>query len=167
MQNGIDFETWYEDFNRFAGDLYPGRYTRDVVKDLVEAGRQVQQAAGQKNSLIVAHNYQYPELQEVAQEVGDSLGLMLATLTKIIVEALLVTPDDVTRETRLFSDLGAESIDILDIRFRVEHAFGFKIDQDAMMLSLGEGLSSSERDDRFTIGFLLDYIKSQLPGAEQ
>ena len=75
MQNGINFETWYEDFNRFAGDLYPGRYTRDVVKDLVEVGRQVQDAAKQKHSLIVAHNYQYPELQEVAREVGDSLGL--------------------------------------------------------------------------------------------
>ncbi len=75
MQNGIDFESWYEDFNRFAGDLYPGRYTRDAVKDLVEVGRQVNQAAKEKSSLIVAHNYQYPELQEVAREVGDSLGL--------------------------------------------------------------------------------------------
>ena len=75
MRNGIDFETWYENFNRFAGDLYPGRYTRDVVKDLVEVGRQVREAAKEKKSLIVAHNYQYPELQEVAQKVGDSLGL--------------------------------------------------------------------------------------------
>ena len=32
-QDGIDLDTWYEDFNRFAGDLYPGRYTRDYVKD--------------------------------------------------------------------------------------------------------------------------------------
>ena len=48
MQNGIDFESWYEDFNRFAGDLYPGRYTRDAVKDLVEVGRQVNQAAKEK-----------------------------------------------------------------------------------------------------------------------
>ena len=75
MPNGIDFETWYEDFNRFAGDLYPGRYTRGAVKNLVEIGRQVQEAARAKSSLVVAHNYQYPELQEVAEEVGDSLGL--------------------------------------------------------------------------------------------
>ena len=75
MLNGVDFESWYEDFNRFAGDLYPGRYTRGVVQELVEVGLQVQQMAREKDSLIVAHNYQYPELQEVAQEVGDSLGL--------------------------------------------------------------------------------------------
>ena len=75
MQNGIEFDAWYGRFNCFAGDLYPGRYTRDYVRHLVEIGRQVQALAAEKHSLIVAHNYQYPELQEVAEEVGDSLGL--------------------------------------------------------------------------------------------
>ena len=74
-QDGIQLDTWYEDFNRFAGDLYPGRYTRDYVKDLVDIGRRVRELAEKKQSLIVAHNYQYPELQEVAESVGDSLGL--------------------------------------------------------------------------------------------
>ena len=75
MSQTIQFDRWYEDFNRFAGDLYPGRYTRDFVKELVEQGEQVRAKAEKKSSLIVAHNYQYPELQEVAAEVGDSLGL--------------------------------------------------------------------------------------------
>lgn len=75
MRNGIRFESWYDDFNRFAGDLYEGRYTSDYVKDLVELGKEVRTLADEKGSLIVAHNYQYPELQEVAQAVGDSLGL--------------------------------------------------------------------------------------------
>lgn len=75
MSDGINFESWYEDFNRFAGDLYPDRYTRDFVKDLVETGHKVRQVARDKKSLIVAHYYQYPELQEISQKVGDSLGL--------------------------------------------------------------------------------------------
>lgn len=75
MPGEIQFETWYERFNRFAGDLYPGRYTTEYVKDLIETGKQVQELAECKRSVIVAHNYQYPELQEVAREVGDSLGL--------------------------------------------------------------------------------------------
>lgn len=75
MQNGMNVDAWYERFNRFAEDLYPGRYTRDYVKDLVEAAREVRRLAEAKQSLIVAHNYQYPELQEVAEQVGDSLGL--------------------------------------------------------------------------------------------
>jgi quinolinate synthase len=71
------FDSWYERFNRLAGDLYPGRYSRDHVRNLVHWGREVMDLAQRKGSLIVAHNYVYPELQEVAEVVGDSLGLSL------------------------------------------------------------------------------------------
>jgi len=74
MQNGISADKWYDDFNQFAGDLYPDRYPRAYVSDLAEMGKQVRSLAAEKQSLIVAHNYQFPELQEVAEEVGDSLG---------------------------------------------------------------------------------------------
>lgn len=69
------FEQGQEDFTRFAEDLYPGRYSRDYVKLLVEMSEAVQSLARRKSSTIVAHNYQYPELQEVADTAGDSLGL--------------------------------------------------------------------------------------------
>ena len=77
MSNKIHFEKWYERFNRLSGDLYPGRYSRTYVGDLVETAKEVKTLARQKHSLIVAHNYVYPELQEVADAVGDSLGLSL------------------------------------------------------------------------------------------
>ena len=66
---------WYDTFNRDAGDLYPGRYTREYISQLTDVAERVLELARQKRSLIVAHNYQFPELQEVAVEVGDSLGL--------------------------------------------------------------------------------------------
>ncbi len=66
---------WYDAFNRLAGDLYPGRYTREYVSLLTDTARRVRELAAEKRSMVVAHNYQYPELQEVAVEVGDSLGL--------------------------------------------------------------------------------------------
>ena len=71
----MTFDKWHDDFSRFAEDLYPRRYSRDYVKLLAEMGEEVRSLARQKNSTIVAHNYQYPELQEVAETVGDSLGL--------------------------------------------------------------------------------------------
>ena len=77
MYNEIQFEAWYERFNRLGGDLYPGRYSREYVGDLVETAQEVTALARRKGSLIVAHNYVYPELQEVAEAVGDSLGLSL------------------------------------------------------------------------------------------
>ncbi len=44
-----------------------------------------------------------------------------------LVEALGVDEDDVTPEATLMGDLGAESIDFLDIFFRLEKAFDIKI----------------------------------------
>lgn len=44
-----------------------------------------------------------------------------------LVDALGVDEDDVTPEKTLFNDLGAESIDLLDIVFRLERNFGIKI----------------------------------------
>lgn len=48
---------------------------------------------------------------------------------EVLVDALGVDDDEVTMEAKLTSDLGAESIDFLDIVFRLEKAFDIKIPQ--------------------------------------
>lgn len=50
-------------------------------------------------------------------------------VTEVLVEALGVDEDEVTPDASLAGDLGAESIDFLDIVFQLEQAFGFKIEQ--------------------------------------
>jgi len=50
----------------------------------------------------------------------------------VLVEALALDDDEVTPEATVFGDLGAESIDMLDIGFQLEQAFGFKIEQGEM-----------------------------------
>ena len=45
----------------------------------------------------------------------------------VLIEALNVDEDEVTPTARLQGDLGAESIDFLDILFRLEREFGIKI----------------------------------------
>ncbi|MCC6677496.1 MAG: acyl carrier protein [Phycisphaerales bacterium] len=47
----------------------------------------------------------------------------------VLVDALAVDHDEVTPTATLTGDLGAESIDFLDIVFKLEQAFGFKIAQ--------------------------------------
>ena len=54
---------------------------------------------------------------------------ILDTIREILVDALAVDDDEVTPEATLIGDLGAESIDILDITFKLEQEFGFKIAQ--------------------------------------
>lgn len=52
-----------------------------------------------------------------------------AKVTEVLVDALGVDEDEVSPTATLTSDLGAESIDFLDIVFRLEKTFGIKIDQ--------------------------------------
>ncbi len=47
----------------------------------------------------------------------------------VLVDALALDDDEVTPEAKLVSDLGAESIDFLDIVFRLEKEFEIKIEQ--------------------------------------
>jgi len=51
---------------------------------------------------------------------------------EVLVDALGVDDDEVTTETTLMGDLGAESIDFLDIVFRLEKAFGIKIPREEL-----------------------------------
>lgn len=50
-----------------------------------------------------------------------------------LVDALSVEEDEVTEEATLTSDLGAESIDFLDIVFRLEKTFNIKIPQEELI----------------------------------
>ena len=54
---------------------------------------------------------------------------VFAKVQKALVEALGVDDDEVTRESTMVGDLGAESIDFLDIVFRLEKAFEIDIPQ--------------------------------------
>ena len=47
----------------------------------------------------------------------------------VLMDALAVDEDEVTMDAVLTKDLGAESIDFLDIVFKLEQAFGIKISQ--------------------------------------
>ena len=51
----------------------------------------------------------------------------------VLVDALVVDEEDVKPEAKISADLGAESIDYLDIVFRLEKAFNIKIQQGEMM----------------------------------
>jgi len=51
---------------------------------------------------------------------------------EVLVDALGVDDDEVTAEAALMRDLGAESIDFLDIVFRLEKVFGIKIPREEL-----------------------------------
>jgi acyl carrier protein len=57
---------------------------------------------------------------------------VFAKVRQALVDALSVEEDEVTEDATLTGDLQAESIDILDIVFRLEKAFNIKISQEEL-----------------------------------
>ena len=87
---------------------------------------------------------------------------IFSKIKESLVEALSVDDDEVTMEASLTRDLGAESIDFLDIVFRLEKAFGIKIPRQDLFPE--DVLSNPEnvRDGKLTKAGLAA-LKKRLP----
>ena len=49
------------------------------------------------------------------------------TLRELVAQSLALGADEVARESRLIDDLGADSLDFIDLIFSMEKAFGIKV----------------------------------------
>ncbi len=81
-----------------------------------------------------------------------------------LVEALGVDEDEVTSEATLVGDLGAESIDFLDIVFRLEKAFDIKIPRGELFPEDIFTNSDYVQDGRVTEAGLAE-LRSRMPFA--
>src|ERR1043165_5259948 len=91
---------------------------------------------------------------------------------EVLTAALAVDDDEVTPEAKLSEDLGAESIDYLDITFQLEKAFGIKIPKGIAELKTRMAfadLSKFEADpdinkfrDIFTVDTLVRYVMTKV-----
>ena len=69
-----------------------------------------------------------------------------SAVKQAVVDALALDEDEVTPDSTLMDDLGAESIDLLDILFRIQKATGVKIEA----ADLGDYLQGGMADDEFS-----------------
>ena len=90
---------------------------------------------------------------------------ILAKVRTVLVEALAVDEDEVTPQAVLTRDLGAESIDFLDVVFRLEHAFGFKIGQGELFPENVQQDTRFVKDGKVTPEGLVA-LKQRLPHAD-
>jgi acyl carrier protein len=83
-----------------------------------------------------------------------------------LVEALNVDEDDIQPTSTLQGDLGAESIDFLDIVFRLEREFGIKIPRGELFPeSIFQGDPELVQDGRVTPKGL-DELRAKMPFAD-
>ena len=83
-----------------------------------------------------------------------------------MVEALNVDEDQVTLTSTLQGDLGAESIDFLDIVFRLEREFSIKIPRNELFPeSIFQGDPDFVKDGKVTAKGL-DELRSKMPYAD-
>src|SRR5213593_4898293 len=109
-----------------------------VLEDIPALKREIRALAEERNAVILAHNYQVPEIQDVADYVGDSLGL-----------------------SRRAAATDADVIAFCGVHFMAETASVLCPDKTVLLPDLGAGCSLA---DSITADQLREW-KAQHPGA--
>jgi quinolinate synthase len=109
-----------------------------AVEDVPSLQREVRELARERNAVILAHNYQVPEVQDVADYVGDSLGL-----------------------SQQAAKAGADTIVFCGVHFMAETAAILSPEKTVLLPDLGAGCSLA---DSITADELRAW-KAQHPGA--
>jgi len=109
-----------------------------TLENIPALKREVRALAEERNAVILAHNYQLPEIQDVADYVGDSLGL-----------------------SRHAAAAGAQSIVFCGVHFMAETASILSPDKTVLLPDLDAGCSLA---DSITADELRAW-KAQHPGA--
>jgi len=82
----------------------------------------------------------------------------------VLVDTLAVDADEVTANAVIKDDLGAESIDFLDIGFRLDKVFGIKIGMDKMMPNLASDANFAQNGRITPAG--VEELKKRLPYSD-
>ena len=73
---------------------------------------------------------------------------MVEKIINTITEELLIKPEDITPETSLIDDLGADSLDLIEIVMKLEDLYDIQIEDD-------------ELEKIVTVQDVIDYIKNK------
>ncbi len=92
-------------------------------------------------------------------------GEVFDKVREVLVEALGVDDEEVSPEAKLSSDLGAESIDFLDITFQLEKAFDIKIPRGELVPDNVLNNPEFVQDGRLTEAGLAE-VKARMPHVE-
>jgi acyl carrier protein len=87
-----------------------------------------------------------------------SFETVFSDLVRIVADALRVDPTTITPDTNLIVDLNAESIDLVDIRFRIEEAYGFQVEQRAFIAAIAADVPGGDVLEMLTMRRLANFV---------
>src|SRR5215831_14310328 len=90
--------------------------------------------------------------------VTSASSEIFETVKDILINVLCTDPEKVTPEALLREDLGAESIDFLDLTFRIEQRFGLKI----QVADLPRRKSQGKANGGYTVEDFVRFIEERL-----
>ncbi|MCR8657743.1 acyl carrier protein [Paenibacillus endoradicis] len=82
-----------------------------------------------------------------------------------LVDAIGVDLEEVAAESTLLGDLGAESLDLLDVLFRIERKLGFKVTMNDITMMITGGIPDEQfgTDEGYISDLGLEKLKENLP----
>src|SRR3954467_2354204 len=83
-------------------------------------------------------------LEMATQPVPAPQNDVFAKVRACFVDALGVEPEEVTLKAKVIDDLGAESLDFLDIAYRLEQGFKIKIPRGEVKQKSQQGLGAEQ-----------------------
>ena len=93
-------------------------------------------------------------------------GEIYGKVTRVLVQALNVEEDEITPAATLQTDLGAESIDMLDIVFRLEREFDIRIPRGELFPeSIFQGDLDFVQDGKVTDAGMIE-LRGRMPYAD-
>ena len=91
---------------------------------------------------------------------------IIERVQKCVRKVLALKPDEVTPESRLMSDLGAESLDLVELMYVLEEEFAIQLDQKDMSLSAQLGLPETElHQSEVLTPRALELLRARFPKA--
>ena len=93
-------------------------------------------------------------LESVSGQVRQQLAVVLS-----------LPPEAIAPESRILQDLNAESLDLLDLCFRLEDVFRIKVGQEDLARAFAEGVTPEEFGERFTVEALSRYVLAKVEGS--
>jgi acyl carrier protein len=99
-------------------------------------------------------------------ETTATVDDVVARVGRRVAEVLALSPADVKPESRLMTDLDADSLDLVELMFLLEQEFGIRLTREDLSLSSQLGLPEEElRTGEVLTPRALGLLRARFPGA--